>query len=61
MALERSSVTMSCIKSYVANPKVERELANTVIRAVLAIICYNVSNLLRPIGRTLSTSLDYDT
>ncbi|KAI0129903.1 hypothetical protein BJ170DRAFT_618034 [Xylariales sp. AK1849] len=41
MALERSCITISCIESYLANPNLGQEAANIVIRAVLAIICYN--------------------
>jgi hypothetical protein len=43
MALERSSTTISCIESYLANPNLGQEAANIVIQAVLAIVCYNVS------------------
>ncbi|KAI9151279.1 hypothetical protein HJFPF1_08478 [Paramyrothecium foliicola] len=41
MALERSSTTISCIESYLAKPHLAQEAANIVIRAVVAIICYN--------------------
>lgn len=46
MAMERSSTTISCIESYLETPNLDQEAANIVIRAVLAIICYNVRHIL---------------
>jgi hypothetical protein len=42
LALERSLGTIACIKSSLTNPDSSTATSNTVISAVLALICYNV-------------------
>jgi len=60
LALERSMDTISCMGLRLAKPESSEATCNNMIRAVLAIICYNVSivetpmNYLSSLGESLS-------